>query len=167
MSTDIRRTHGAQPPKIKENDATIFMAVRTVNKTDPKTGRSETADRKVFFPGQEEELKEALTADEIRTLEAGGYVRGLAPAQPSARSLSKDPTIMAGAKTKSIARPAVETGAPLTEEGEKSAREDARARAEADEKLREESKTSRSSASDEGSGSKRKSARKSRRKGSE
>jgi hypothetical protein len=100
MSTDPKRSHGAQPDE-SQKDPKILMAVRTTNKRDEKTGRAIPGDRKVFIPGQEKQLDKILTEDQKNALETGGFVQGMGVNLPSERSLRKDPTIRANAEDES------------------------------------------------------------------
>lgn len=98
MSTDTKRTHGAQPDKDQQKPK-ILMAVRTHAPIDEKTGRSiESEDaRKVYVEGMEDELLDELTDDQLAYLEAGGFVQGIGIALPNETTLSLDPTVRAGA----------------------------------------------------------------------
>lgn len=97
MSRDPKRTHGASPDEVKDAKPKILTAIRGHAPIDEKTGRAKEEERKVYIEGMEDELMEDLTEDQIATLEAGGYVQGMAVHLPSEQSLALDPTVRAGA----------------------------------------------------------------------
>lgn len=97
MSRDPKRTHGAQADESETKKPKILTAIRAHAPIDEKSGRAIEQDRKVYVEGMEDELMDELTEDQIATLEAGGYVEGMAVHLPSELSLSLDPTVRAGA----------------------------------------------------------------------
>lgn len=97
MSRDPKRTHGAQADESETKKPKILTAIRDHAKIDEKTGRAIETDRKVYVEGMEDELMENFTEDQIATLEAGGFVQGMAVHLPSAKTLALDPTVRAGA----------------------------------------------------------------------